>query len=303
MSQSGVDRSATNTTFASHYFENSKTGGGVGVKGSYNLPYSVVIPNLRTTSPNGSSLNASIRSVSETSVDGTEISFLDKGYQEVSLGEKNYFDSLRAVISPVNERNYLNALPGNKSLTLNVNLNTSDGRLSPAIDLDHASVLFISNRANAPVTNYSTDGRVKSVQLDPNSLMYVTKNVVLENPATSLRVFIDGYVSDYNDIRMFYALGQDLPAEECVFTPFPGINNTNEFGRVVQPFNSDGGPDIFVPKSDVYTQVPSLNYFKEYKFSIDNLEPFQFFRIKLIGTSTNQAVVPQFRNLRIIATV
>ena len=303
MSQSGVDRSATNTTFASHYFENSKTGGGVGVKGSYNLPYSVIIPNLRTTSPNGSSLNASMRSVSETSVDGTEISFLDKGYQEVTLGEKNYFDSLRAVISPVNERTYLNSLPGNKSLTLNVNLNTSDGRLSPAIDLDHASVLFISNRANSPVTNYSTDGRVKSVQLDPNSLMYVTKNVVLENPATSLRVFIDGYVSDYNDIRMFYALGQDLPAEECVFTPFPGINNTNEFGRVVQPFNSDGGPDIFVPKSDVYTQVPSLNYFKEYKFSIDNLEPFQFFRIKLIGTSTNQAVVPQFRNLRIIATV
>ncbi len=303
MSQSGVDRSDTNTTFASHYFENTKTGGGVGVKGSYNLPYSVVIPNLRTTSPNGSSLNASIRSVSETSVDGTEISFLDKGYQEVSLNEKNYFESQRAVISPVNERTYLNALPGNKSLTLNVNLNTSDGRLSPAIDLDYASVLFISNRANAPVTNYSTDGRVKSVQLDPNSLMYVTKNIVLENPATSLRVFIDGYVSDYNDIRMFYALGQDLPAEECVFTPFPGINNTNEFGRVVQPFNSDGGPDIFVPKSDVYTQVPSLNYFKEYKFSIDNLEPFQFFRIKLIGTSTNQAVVPQFRNFRVIAAV
>ena len=303
MAQNGVDRSSTNTLYASHYFENTRTGGGVGVKGSYNLPYSVVIPNLRTTAPNGSSLNASMRTISETSVDGIEVSFLDKGYQEVSLGEKNYFDSQRAVVSPLNESTFLGALPGNKSMTLNVNMNTSDGRLSPAIDLDHASVLFISNRANAPVTNFATDGRVKSVKLDPNSLMYVTKNIVLENPATSLRVFIDGYVSDFNDIRMFYALNQDLPAEECVFTPFPGINNTNEFGRVVQPFNSDGGPDIFIPKSDVYTQVPSLNYFKEYKFSIDNLEPFNFFRIKLIGTSTNQAVVPQFRNFRVIAAV
>lgn len=303
MSQNGVDRSSTNSTFVSHYFENKKTGGGIGAKGSYNIPYSIIIPNLRTTSPNGSAINASVRTISETSVDGVEVSFLDKGYQEVALNQKNYFESQRALVSPVNERTYLTALPGNKSLTLDVNMNTSDVRLSPAIDLDHASVLFISNRANAPVANYATDSRVNSISLDPNSLMYVTKNIVLENPATSLRVFIDGYVSDYNDIRMFYALGQDLPAEECIFTPFPGINNTNEFGRVVQPFNSDGGPDIFIPKSDVYTQVPSLNYFKEYKFTIDNLDPFQFFRIKLIGTSTNQAVVPQFRNLRVIAAV
>lgn len=129
------------------------------------------------------------------------------------------------------------------------------------------------------------------------------KNIVLENPATSLRVFIDGYVSNFNDVRMFYAVNQDLPAEECIFTPFPGINNTDEFGKVVQPFNADGGPDVFIPKSDIYTQLPSLNLFKEYKFSIDELDPFNFFRIKIIGTSTNQAIVPQFRNFRVIAAV
>ena len=303
MAQSGTDRSATSSSFSSRYFTKRTTGGGITAKGTYNLPYSMVIPNLRSISPSGSSLNASIRTISETSVDGTEISFLDKGYQEVSLNEQNYFETQRMVVSPVNERTYLNALPGSKSMTMNVNLNTSDARISPAIDLDHASVIFVSNRTNQPITNYKSDVRVKDIPNDPNSLMYVTKNIVLENPATSLRVFIDGYVSNFNDVRMFYAVNQDLPAEECIFTPFPGINNTDEFGKVVQPFNADGGPDVFIPKSDIYTQLPSLNLFKEYKFSIDELDPFNFFRIKIVGTSTNQAIVPQFRNFRVIAAV
>ena len=303
MAQSGTDRSATSASFSSRYFTKRTTGGGIVAKGTYNLPYSMVIPNLRSISPSGSSLNASIRTISETSVDGTEVSFLDKGYQEVSLNEQNYFETQRMVVSPVNERTYLNALPGSKSMTMNVNLNTSDARLSPAIDLDHASVIFVSNRTNQPISNYKNDVRVKDIPNDPNSLMYVTKNIVLENPATSLRVFIDGYVSNFNDVRMFYAVNQDLPAEECIFTPFPGINNTDEFGKVVQPFNADGGPDVFIPKSDIYTQLPSLNLFKEYKFSIDELDPFNFFRIKIVGTSTNQAIVPQFRNFRVIAAV
>ena len=258
MAQNGTDRSATSASFSSRYFSKGTTGGGIAARGTYNLPYSMVIPNLRTIAPSGVSLNASVRTVTETSVDGTEISFLDKGYQEVSLNEQNYFDSQRMVVSPVNERTYLTALPGSKSMTLNVNMNTSDARLSPAIDLDHASIIFVSNRANQPITDYKTDVRVKDIPNDPNSLMYVTKNIVLENPTTSLRVFIDGYVSNFNDVRMFYAVNQDLPAEECVFTPFPGINNTDEFGKVVQPFNSDGGPDVFIPKSDIYTQLPSL---------------------------------------------
>ena len=303
MSANGTDRSSTSPTLGSRYFLTSKTGGGTRVKGTYNLPYSIVIPKLRTVSPNGTSISTQMRTVSETSVSGSEISFLDKGYQEVSLNEKNYFDNQRMVVSSTNERSYLNGLPYNKSMTLNTNLLTVDNRLSPAIDLDHAAVVFVSNRANQPITNYATDSKAKGILSDPTSLMYVTRNIILENPASSLRIFIDGYVSTFNDVRMFYALDQDLPATECVFTPFPGINNQSEFGTILQPFNADGRPDVYVPPSDIYTQYPSLNHFKEYKFTIDNLTPFNMFRIKIIGTSTNQAIIPQFRNLRCIAVV
>ena len=78
-------------------------------------------------------------------------------------------------------------------------------------------------------------------------------------------------------------------------------NNIDEFGKVVNPALSDGTSDIVVRKSDQYTQEPAINQFQEYTFSIEQLQPFRNFRIKLIGTSTNQSCVPQFRNLRVIA--
>ena len=56
-----------------------------------------------------------------------------------------------------------------------------------------------------------------------------------------------------------------------------------------------------MPKVDQYTQIPGSGQFREYKFSIDRVTPFKSFRIKLIGTSTNQAVPPMIRNLRVIA--
>ena len=54
-------------------------------------------------------------------------------------------------------------------------------------------------------------------------------------------------------------------------------------------------------KSDNLTPEPAINDFKEYIFTMENLAPFRSFRLKMIGTSTNQTVVPQFRNLRAIA--
>ena len=36
-------------------------------------------------------------------------------------------------------------------------------------------------------------------------------------------------------------------------------------------------------------------------YSADDLSPFNQFRIKIVGTSTNAAVVPQLRNLRATA--
>ena len=184
---------------------------------------------------------------------------------------------------------------------MNFNLGSIDSRLSPAIDLNNSAVIFTSNRTNRPVTDYANSLAVNTITDDPNRFIYVTKKIDLENPATSLQVILDGYVSTYNDVRLFYSLNQDTGVDESIFVPFPGYSNLDSNGIVINTANNNGDSDLFTPKSDNYQGSPSLNLFREYKFTADKLPPFTTFRIKLIGTSVNSAIVPQFRNLRVLA--
>ena len=52
----------------------------------------------------------------------------------------------------------------------------------------------------------------------------------------------------------------------------------------------------------LYDYDPGPLSFKEMTFSADNLTSFKIFRIKLVLTSTNQALVPVIRDLRAIAS-
>ena len=302
MTQNGTDRTGAGGTFIpkTNYLS-SGIGGGSLAKGTYNLPYSVIIPSVSSAAPEGTSINGSVRTITETSVSGTESSFIDQGYQDVTFMKKNYFETQRMVASKTNENNLLTDLPGSKSFTMNMDMLSYDKRLSPFVDLDKSSVIFVSNRVNGPIVNFATDSRVSSIPNDPNSMIYVTKLVELENPATSLKVFIDGYISNTSDLRIFYALNQSVSADESIFIPFPGYQNLDTFGNVINAANSDGTADKKMFKSDNFTPEPAINDFKEYIFTMENLAPFRSFRLKLIGTSTNQTVVPQFRNLRAIA--
>ncbi len=260
-----------------------------------------MIRKFELLNPPGTTISARARTVTGGTVNGNEPAFVDQGFTEVNMHEPNYFDSVRQVASQVNEDAYLTSLPGNKSLSMLMDMTASDRRLSPMINLDHAAITFVNNRINKPIANYEDDFRVNNVIDDPDRFFYVTKNIILENPATSLEVIIDGYVPDICDLRVFYAINQDKKLDDVIFTPFPGHKNLNNNGKIISQTKSDGLSDLKVPKVDQYVQTPTADLFKEYTFSTDDLSPFAQFRIKIVGTSTNAAVVPQLRNLRATA--
>jgi len=276
-------------------------GAGPEARSSYNVPFSLIIPKFELLNPTGTTVSARVRTVTGGTVNGNEPAFIDQGFTEVNMHEPTYFPSVRQVASEVNETAYLSDLPGNKSLSMLMDMTASDRRLSPMINLDYASIQFINNRINKPVGNYATDFRVNSVREDPDRFFYVTKNIILENPATSLEVIIDGYVPDLCDLRVFYAINQQGPLDEAIFTPFPGFKNLKQNGDVIEQTKSDGRSNLKVPKVDDYVQTPTVDLFREYNYATRDLSPFASFRIKIVGTSTNAAVVPQLRNLRVTA--
>mgnify|MGYP001160002957 FL=1 len=304
MNTNGVNRAPANGFgFPSLYFRESKLGGGPFVKGSYNLPFSLITPKVTTITPLGTNLISQARTISAASVSGNQESYLDKGFKQVTLFDKNYFDDLMMVASPLNESIQLNAdtFPGKKSFSMNFTLLTSNRRISPVIDLDNAAIVFTSNRVNRPITDYAGNFRVNGVSEDPDRFIYVSKNVELENPATSLQVLLDAYVSNFGDIRVFYALNQTGPVQETIFVPFPGFKNKDVNGSILNIANNNGTPDKKVPKVDSYSPEPLINEYREYKFSVDDISPFTSFRIKIIGTSTNQANAPFIRSLRALS--
>ena len=304
MNANGINRAPANPAgFPPLYFRESKLGGGPFVKGSYNLPFSLITPKVTTITPLGTNLISQVRTISAASVSGNQESYLDKGFKQVTLFDKNYFDDLMMVASPLNESIQLNAdtFPGKKSFSMNFTLLTSNPRISPVIDLDNAAVVFTSNRVNRPITDYAGNFRVNGVSEDPDRFIYVSKNVELENPATSLQVLLDAYVSNFGDIRVFYALNQTGPVQETIFVPFPGFKNKDINGSILNIANNNGTPDKKVPKVDSYSPEPLINEYREYKFSVDDISPFTSFRIKIIGTSTNQANAPFMRSLRAIS--
>lgn len=294
-----VDRSV-GTSFPLLYINETKSSGGSNIYATQNIPFEVVRPNIQTMQLTNTNITATMRTVSGSSIDGTEESYLDQGYEPINIDNNTYFDSPRIVAAKVNEQSKLIDLPGNKSLTVNMKLASSDPNLSPVIDLDRVSVIFTSNRVNNPIANYATDFRVSSLKDDPSAFIYATNAISLEVPASSIKIITSAYVNQLSDLRALYAIMKD-PNEQPVYYPFPGYDNLTNIGTVIDPANNDGLSDIKVPKSDNFNNLsPELEY-KEYVFSVDNLPDFRYFSVKMIGSSQDQAHPPRLREFRVIA--
>ena len=103
------------------------------------------------------------------------------------------------------------------------------------------------------------------------------------------------------DFRVLYQLlRNDSEAVNQAYVAFPGYDNLEDtdgdgFGdRILDSAMNSGRPDAKVTAS-------IENEFKEYQFSVDNLEPFIGFKIKIVMSGTNEAYAPRFQDFRAIA--
>ena len=307
----GVDRNADATGKPQLSFDGSGFYGGGQAYATRNIQFDSVHPSYNINTPSSETgATGSIRTVSGTSVDGSEVSFVDQGYQPVQLNSLNKLNSTRLVCSKVNETEYLDNIERNKSFTTAITFSTGNENVSPFLRLDEAQTFFFSNRLNNPVTNYADNDLVKSSLFDPNSARYVSNTIRLDKPADSLKVIFSAYRHASSDIRVLYTLIRPGDESDSLpeFTLFPGYDNlvnrgvstlVNSDGEVIDnnyqnSIRNTGRPDAFVPAS-------VDNEYLEYEFTADNLGEFTGYAIKIIMAGTNQAETPRIRELRAIA--
>jgi hypothetical protein len=276
-------------------FTSNKHGGGVEAKATKNVKFDAIEPVLDTTIPNATSFGGRVRTISATSVDGSEISFVDQGYQEISVDGITRFSTPRMVASKINEDARLAGMPANKSLTVELDFSTNDENVSPMLDLSSASLLTFSNKVNNPVSNYVTDSRTNTLSEDPHEYVYMTKVVSLENPASALKVLLSADRPASADIRVLYRLFRtDNPEIERVFELFPGYDNLDASGQVIDATQNSG-------RSDRQVVASQDGQFIDYVFTANNLPQFTGYQIKVVSSTTNQALSPRIKDFRSIA--
>ena len=180
-------------------------------------------------------------------------------------------------------------------------MTTADENLSPVLDTKNATFVYGRNKINNPVANYATDSRSNSIESDPHGSRFVTEMTHLTQPATSLKVIVSCNRPPEADFRVFYRLlTADSTEVGTTFRAFPGFKNLKDlngdgFGEeVIDEANNDGRPDASVsPNGD--------DEFSDYQFSVDELEQFSGFAIKIVMTTTNESETPRFRDFRAIA--
>jgi hypothetical protein len=309
MGEQGIGRStSTVSSYPALFLNQTKSTGGLDIHATQNMPFEVITPMIQNMTVAGTSVDASIRTVSGTSIndgsgEGTDVPFINQGDENIAINEINYLNSPRVIASRVNELNTstLNVLPGDRSFNMTLNLASSENTVSPVIDIQRMNAILTTNRIDKVISDVTEDSRVDTLLGDPSAATYISKENTLETSATSIKIIVDAHVNKFTDIRAFYAISES-EGFEPIFIPFPGFDNLDENGRVRTSDKSSGRPDSLIPASDPTGFVPEELQYREYTFTANELPSFKSFRIKFLMTSTNQAFVPRLTSLKVIAT-
>ena len=297
-----IDRGSSSSGDSQISFTDESSVGGENIFASQNYQFDSVIPQFNTLLPNSNTgMYNQIRTVSGTSAGGNEVSFIDQGFEGITINNENKLSTPRLLCSEINEINRLTDLPLNRSFTFSCIMETASPNVSPVIDVQNGVIIYQRSRLNRPILDYVKDGRSEQASGDPHSSVYISNQVNLKNPATSLKVLVSAYRDASADFRAFYQLVRaDGSATELSYNAFPGFDNLEDtdgdgFGdKVIDSSKNTGRPDAFVSPSLV-------DEFKEYQFTVDDLEEFIGYKIKIVFSGTNEAKSPRLKDLRTIA--
>ena len=273
----------------------SADNGGNAVLASENHIINTGVAQANVLEPERTTITAKARLTTGTSVSGSETSFTKTGAANalgVSLNDNIEFDNTFMIASPINETNEMG---GAKSYNTDLTLKSPLANLSPVVDSKRSSWVSVANRLNNIDSASDLASNLIFVDStepegDSNAAIYVTKKVVLENPATALKVLLTAHRPATSEIKILFKV---LGSQDSV--DFDDIDY--EF------FNTDGSPDRFVN--------PSLDQddFQEYEYSAGvtddgigtPLDEFIAFSIKIVMQGTNMSEPPRLKDLRALA--
>ena len=261
--------------------------GGIGVTVTENAMVDALQTLVPTVEHPDTSVTAKVRTTSGTSASGNQTSFTKQTLSQaesIPITDNYYFSNPRIIASPINETNELS---GAKSFELIFTMTSDRENLSPIVDLDRKSVIAIANRLDNIDSSsdvYPTSDYVAPTdpEGDSGETVYVTRKVQLQTPATAIKCYLDAVRFDSAEIQVMYKILRSDDASEF-----------DEIGWTY--FNTNGTPDI-----NVNSSVNQYDFI-ERQYTVNGLEEFIAFAIKIRMQGTNSSEPPRIKDLRAIA--
>jgi hypothetical protein len=263
--------------------------GGTAITAKSQIPFETIIPQIENIIPSSTSISLSGKFTSGRSIAGQETPFVkDPAFNTLAIKQNNFFASPRIIATETNE--VANLASGIKSATLKVDMSTTEPRVSPVIDMQRTSMWAIHNvidnqvdsaGADTVTTNVPNVFTAETTATGGSSVAkHITRAITLANDAVGLKILLAANRPSVADFKVYYkAIGDDVLFNETPWT---------EIVRVASP-PTDENPLVY----------------RDYEYLVGGKDglasPFTKFAVKIVMTSSNNAKVPTFKDLRVIA--
>ena len=267
--------------------------GGSSVLATEQVMVDEFIVNLSNIKPKETAIDTGIRIISGSSFASLRNTSTSTAYVKPSTysnfipNEFIYNVSPKLIANAFNEANA--TLGGNKSVTVQCGLFTTDSAVSPLIDLQRTSITATENVIDRQDSANTTNFNVPLVfinetdaQNGSSASKHITKTTVLEEQAVGLRIVLAANRPSEADFVVYFrtSAGDELITDQT----WTAIAKES----VIPP---DTDPEIF----------------REYTYLAGgvggDLSPFTQFQVKIVMTSTNSSKIPRIKDLRTIALV
>jgi len=260
-------------------------GGTDNVSASRNILYDIVQPIIGNVIHQDTTLVGTIRTTGGRTLEGSETEYsleTEDDRKPVAINSDYYQTKPGMIASPINETNEMS---GSKSFVLNLSLYTPFGanNLSPVIDTSKMSLHLIQNRLTNPISGTTPDFVAETTNEGGSAgSKYITRPILLENPATSLDIRLSANIRDSGAVKMFYRT-----------TSTEDVRLLKDVAWVA--FNTTGIPDTAVPPAK------DNDTFREQQYSDTGIPGFTAFALKIVLTGTNSSYPPIVKDMRGIA--
>ena len=121
---------------------------------------------------------------------------------------------------------------------------------------------------------------------------YVTKEIGISNPGTTIDVRLTANVKDISNVRVLYKFKKSSSQEN-----FEDIE--------WEYFNGDGSPSVFEiasSENSISSAVEKQSSYQELQYSVDSLPEFSSFAVKIVMNTVDPAFAPKIQDIRAVAS-